>query len=334
MEPKKLAAFYFIIILIICLTSSYAITYTAIHSFSEQYTEGYSDAFKYLAIYRGQLVSGNLRFRILVPYLAKTLPEPPCWLFSLNRSISDFWLAKVKFGFVNFIFLCATGVLFFYYLMALGFSGLNSLLGVLFFYTARPVMQYTGIPLAEASAYFFMLLCLYALLRQKFLLLLLGFSVGIFAKETLFFIIPVILLSIFDYKTKAKALFLLAPATIVYLALRSYISPDQQEAKFILPFFIIVENHLYFLTHINRINYLLDLFSTYGFLWVPALYTLFFLKPYPLLRRWSWLIFIILMMGGENSRILFLSFPIVIPLGIHWISHILSLSIKEAVRET
>lgn len=333
MEPKKLVTFHLVIILIICITSSYSITYTAIQSFSKQYTEGYSDTLGYLAIYRGQLVNGNLRFRILVPYLAKILPEPPHWLFSSNRIISDFWLAKVKFGFVNFVFLCATGVLFFYYLMAFGFSDLSSLLGVLFLYTARPAMQFTGIPLTDASAYFFMLLCLYALLRQKFFLLFLGFSIGIFAKETLFFIIPAILLSTFDYKTKAKALFLLVPSTITYLAFRFYIAPDPQEAKFILPFFLIANNLLFFLTHINRINHLLDLFSAYGFLWIPALYTLFFLKPYLLLRRWSWLILIILMVGGDGGRILFLSFPILIPLGIHWISHILSLSIKEPIRE-
>lgn len=334
MKPNKLATFSFIIILIICVTSSYSITYTAIHSFSNQQREGYPDAFKYLSIYQGRLVNGNLRFRILVPSLARILPNPPHWLFSSTRIISDFWLAKVKFGFVNFLFLCATGVLFFYYLTAFGFSDLSSLIGVLFFYTARPVIQFTGTPLADASAYFFMLLCLYALLRQKFLLLFLGFLVGVFSKETLFFIIPAILLSIFDYKTKAKALSLLVPSTLTYFAFRFYIAPDPQEARFILPWFLIVKNQLFFLSHLNRINHLLDLFTAFGFLWVPALYALFFLKPYPLLRRWSWLILIILMVGGDGGRILFLSFPIVIPLVIYWISHILSLSIQEPARET
>ncbi|MCX5704021.1 MAG: hypothetical protein NT066_06000, partial [Candidatus Omnitrophica bacterium] len=225
--------------------------------------------------------------------------------------------------------------LFFYYLAALGFSDLYSLIGVLFFYTARPVIQFTGIPLADASAYFFMLLCLFALLRENFLLLFLGFSVGVFAKETLLFIIPVILLSAFDYKTKTKEVFWLAPITIAYFIFRFYIAPDPEEAQFILPLALVIKNQLFYLSHLNSVNHMLDLFSAFGLLWIPAFYTLFFLKPYFLLRRWSWLILIILIVGGGYSgRLVFLSFPIVIPLAIYWISRVLSPSMKEPAGET
>ncbi|MCX5704099.1 MAG: hypothetical protein NT066_06405, partial [Candidatus Omnitrophica bacterium] len=83
MKVKELAALRFAVILIICLTSSYSITYTAIHNFSNQHAgiEKYPDTEHYLAMYRGQLVSGIFRFRILVPSLARILPDPPRWLF-------------------------------------------------------------------------------------------------------------------------------------------------------------------------------------------------------------------------------------------------------------
>ena len=77
-------------------------------------------------------------------------------------------------------------------------------------------------------------------------------------------------------------------------------------------------------------NGFVDIVSSFNLFWIPAVFAAFRL-PYPsILRRWLWIIALlmamILLLGGNYGRILFMAFPVVIPLALvgirHWITPI------------
>jgi len=311
----------FTAVLIISLSASYSVVYNAIQSFSNLEPGGNSDSLLYLSMYNSKTVQGHWRYRVVTPFLAKALPDMPSSLFNQKRIITDFWIAKVKFGIVNFFFLSLTGILFFYFLLSFGFSLTESLLGILLFYTARPVIQNSGAPMVEASAYFFLILCLYATRLGNLPLLAIGFSIGVFAKETIFLIFPAILLS--QLKNKTKAIIYLLPATAAYLLSRFHIYPGAQETHLNLKYLLFPAG--YQLNSLFRFNKLADLISSFGLLWLPALYALGERKIDLQIRKWSYLIIFVLVIilllnvDGNFGRLLFMSFPIVIPLALYGI---------------
>jgi len=313
--------FIFLVVLTLCLTVSYAIVYTGIQSFSQDSLVKIPDAAKYLALYHKEQVIGHWRWRVLVPFLARTLPDLPGHFFSENREATDLWMARVKFGIVNFAFLSATGVLFFYFLGAFGFFIGEALLGVMLFYTARPVIQFTGIPMTDAAGYFFLLLCFFGLLRKDLALLTAGFFAGIFARETVFLAFPACLLLPDSAKFKIKACSVMVLIFLGYCVFRFYIFPDSGENYFNLP---LVLSPVFQAGCFSKINRLLDLFSSFGPVWFFAFYALFLPKLPVLLRKWSWLIVIVLFIAGSAGRILFPVFPLVIPLALF--------GIRQAIR--
>jgi len=305
--------FKILVVLTLCLSVSYAIVYTGIQFFSQDSLVKIPDTAKYLALYHKEPVIGHWRWRVLVPLLARSLPDLPGYFFSERRETTDLWQAKVKFGIVNFAFLSATGILFFYFLGALGFFAWEALLGVLLFYTARPVIQSAGIPMTDAAGYFFLLLCFFGLLRKDLVLLSAGFFGGIFARETVFLAFPACLLLPDGIRFKIKACSVTGLILLGYCVYRFYIFPDPGENYFNFP---LVFSPAFQAGCFSKINRLLDLFSSFGPVWFFAFYALFLPKVPVLLRKWSWLILIALFMAGNTGRILFPVFPVVIPLAV------------------
>jgi len=318
----------FTVVLIISLTASYAIVYTGIQSFSESEPGGNSDALIYLSMYNLKTVYGHWRYRVLTPFLARALPDLPNSLFNNGRAITDFWIAKAKIGIINFLFLSATGILLFYFLLSFDFSFFESLIGILLFYTARPVVQSAGAPMVEASTYFFLILCFYAIRLNNLPLLTLCSSIGIFAKEATFIIIlSAVLFS--ELKNKIKAIFLLFPGIAIYLIFRFYIYPDPQETYFNINI-LIAWSRLYSLIRFNKV---MDLFSSFGLLWIPAIYALINRKGSTQILRWSYLILILLgvifLLGPNLGYSLFYVFPVIIPLALYGIRYMLSRTAKN-----
>ncbi|MDP3731965.1 MAG: hypothetical protein Q8R31_02895 [Candidatus Omnitrophota bacterium] len=316
----------FLVVLIISLTASYTIIYTSIHFFSDSNPGGNDDALSYLSMYRGEQVDDiHWPSRVLIPFLARCLPNPPEWLFQINRNLSDSWLATVKFGIVNFFFLVATGIIFFYFLISLDLSISESLIGILLFYVSRPVVHSAGMPMAEAAGYFFLLLCWYAIQRQNLIMLAIGFLIGMFAKETIFLVFPIILVSPFKYKIRVISLLILG--TIIYYILRCFGIYNINDIKLYLNMRLLADNFKYVLLSMTRFNKIIDLFSSFGILWIPALYALMRPDTPLLLHLWSYSIVIMLMvifLGAlDLGRILFCVFPVVIPLALYGMRYML-----------
>ncbi len=303
----------FAVILMICITASYSIVYSNIENFSVSNLSN-SDASIYLNMYEGKPVERCECCRVLVPFLAKSLPDFPKSLFSESRKISnDYWMPRVKFGVINFCFLVGSGLLLFYFLKNYGFNMLESIIGCLMFYTVRPVIQDAGNPMVDASAYFFLLLCLYAIQKENILMFFIGFSIGLLSKESVFLALFLLIFS--NTKLKLKTLYFILPSLVVYLSVRHALVKSESFLE--MDYISTAKYQLYALTHFNK---LLDLFSSFGLLWIPAIFALKYQKLPQELYRYSllipFLLAIILFFGLNLGRALFMAFPVVIPLAL------------------
>ena len=92
-------------------------------------------------------------------------------------------------------FLILTAIALWYFLRTFGFSTLESILGTLLFLDCTPVVQQSGFPMIDPSAYFFMILGFLAIRLDLPLLLMSAAAIGVFAKETTFALIFAALLT-------------------------------------------------------------------------------------------------------------------------------------------
>ncbi len=85
-----------------------------------------------------------------------------------------------------------------------------------------------------------------------------------------------------------------------------------------------MKDQLYKLTHFNNF---LDLFSSFGLLWLPAIFALKYQKLPQELYRYSllipFLLGIIVFFGLNLGRALFMAFPVIIPLALFGIRYFL-----------
>ena len=310
----------FAVILIICITASYSIVYSNIENFPDIMSGGNADVQIYLDMYEGKPVEGCECCRVLTPSLAKLLPDFPMSFFSESRNASDkYWMARIKFGVINLCFLIATGVLLFYFLKNYGFNIQESLIGSLMFYSARPVIQQAGDPMVDASAYFFLILCLYAIQREYILMFLIGFFFGLLSKESVFLALFALIFS--NKKSKLKIVVLTLPLIVAYLFFRHALV--RSECFLEMNYILAAKEQLYNLAHLNTT---LDLFSSFSLLWIPAIFALLKHQRLPReLYHWALsipiLLLIILFFKLNLGRALFMAFPVVIPLALFGLSY-------------
>jgi hypothetical protein len=312
-----------IAVLIICITASYSIVYSNIQNFVVSKVRS-NDTSVYLDMYENVSFGSYQKCRILVPFLVRLLPDFPKDFFSEDRDMSkDYWMARIKFGMVNFCFLVGCGFILFYFLKNYGFNTLESITGTLMFYTARPVIQEAGASMVEASAYFFLILCLYAIKKENILMFCIGFSIGLFAKESVFLVLFLLLFS--NTRFKLKFLYSVIPVILAYLWFRH--SVVKFECFLEMNHFSEMKHKLYGLTHLNN---LLDLFSSFGMLWFPAIFALKYKKLPKELYSYCFLVpflfIIIVFFGLTLGRALFMAFPVVIPLALFGLRKILDMA--------
>ena len=304
----------FAAILIVCITASYSIVYSNLENFPGVLPSNNGDIQLYLYMYEGRTVERYECCRVLTPFLAKLLPDFPGSFFSESRKVfGKYWMARIKFGVINFCFLVGSGFLLFCFLKNYGFNEWESIMGCLLFYTARPVVQNAGAPLVDASAYFFLILCLYAIQREHVLMFLIGFFFGLLSKESIFLALFALVFS--NKKSKLKIVFLTLPLIIAYLFIRHTLV--KYEFFLEMNYILAAKKKLYDLAHLNSA---LDLFSSFGLLWIPAISALKYQKLPRELYQWSlfipFLLLIILFFSLNLGRALFMAFPVVIPLAL------------------
>lgn len=318
----------------VACTVSYSVVYSGLQGFRYPDVGSQTDVLRYAEIYSGEKSFGHWQYRVLTPYLARIIPDPPESFFNSQREVTFAWLLKVKFGIVNSVFLAATIALMFYYLQALRFSDLESMLGMLIFATARPVVQNSGIPMVEVSSYFFLLLSLYAIVKNQPLLLIVAFSLGVFAKETTFVVLPMAM--IFYWSRGLWRASLLVPGVVAYFWFRFGLQPDPKESYFNLSDGWL-SNLVEQLRFVTRLNGALEFGSSFNLVWLAAIYGFFRSRMSKWFRMWALglvacsILMAFVLVGPQypGGRAIFMAFPVVIPYSLLGVRRVLTQSEKR-----
>jgi hypothetical protein len=287
-----------------------SIVYTDVQTFTHELasTEGYSDAKQYMDVYSGIPVTGLRSYRPLVPFLAHFVPPPPRALYSADHGFDQFSIVAARFAVLNLLFLIGTCILLLIYQKGFGIDHWTAFLGVLLFLGTENVVLVSGVPMVEAAFYFFFLLSLIAVQRNNVWLLLLAMTIGVTAKELVLLTIPMIILSTVSLRSKGLMLAASAPSLAV-LAIVVARSGNALSAGGFAPLDI---------GALANPKVAFELIVAFGLAWIPAGYALLRVDVPPLLKRWSWLLPLVLAValvaGASWSRSAFMAFPAVVPL--------------------
>ena len=295
---------------------SVAIVHTSINTLSEDSLGGLVDARAYVASYYGEQVYGHWRYRVVTGWLARQVPDAVEHL--LQRDPTPFRRAHIHFAFVNLGFLTATGLLLYAYLKRFIKEEWLGLLGVVIYLTSRTNIQGAGAPMVDPGAFFFLLLGCFSIVERRPAWLFVALLVGVFTKETTLLLWPLLWLSDLSWREKGSHTITLIPGTVAYLLVRYFLFPDPGGGSFFS-----VEAATRFPLQLATLvspNGLVDWVSSFSLFWIPAIYAFIRCPIPPLLRRWCWLIPIVILMilflSGNLGRVLFLSFVAVIPLAL------------------
>ena len=211
-------------------------------------------------------------------------------------------------------------MLLYYYLKKLDFRSKDSLIGVLFFLFS-PVVIFTmnDIVLVDALSFLLLLLTFYAILCKNDILYLFFLILGILNKETVLLTIPLFFLYKLEHikftDTLKSTIFLLIPVFIVFIGIRFYVGFS---SYYTLD--LIEEIISYHVRHSNSIFYISwEIYAPFGLLWIISLLNLnkidntFLNKSFYLLP----IIFIQLFIATDIFRMLFIAFPIIIPMSLY-----------------
>jgi hypothetical protein len=318
--------------LILWCSVSYAIAVSHIQLFDQSYlaasAPAYDDAIRYIRmVEREGIEPAPYRYRVLVPALAAKIPDAVVRKLTSRHAPTASWLAGAKLAILNVLFLSAAGAALFALFLPLGFSRIDALLGATMFYLTRTVVQNGGLPMIDSASWFFLAAAAAAMLAERYVLLGALVLAGVLAKETIFLVVLFALLLPRPNKSKVLAISACIPALFIYVGFRLWygaraggaFSPAQHGSWEItaLPSALGYSEG----GRVRRwtsLSGMIDLASSFGLLWIPALYALKQLPPSHVLRRWAIALPIMLLLifwsGTNMGRMLFLSFPVVIPL--------------------
>lgn len=149
-------------------------------------------------------------WRILTPFLARVLP------FELS----------INYQIIGFLALWATGIMTYFMLKAIGFGINLSTIGVLLFLSFGWVIKLNLFYFwyIDPLAYFFSVTIIWCIARKKDLLLVILLAIGITAKESIIFLIPLYYTlntnQLFDFKLAFRTVLLAFPSIIIFILLR------------------------------------------------------------------------------------------------------------------
>lgn len=315
-----------IVAVVIALAATYSIAYTSIQYVDSENYGGNRDMLEYLAFARGEKIDTEVlkEARALTIWLVNALPNPPSFLFAEGREVDDEWNLKIRFAAVNSAFLAGAALLLWVYCGQIGLSVSESYLAMLLFLTSLTVVYQGTIPLVDPSAFFFIALGMVAIASGKAWLFAIVVGVGLFAKETTGFLIPLALVTV----ERGRLWWLAAavPGVAVYLAWRwGVVSDGSENLGNVDPERI--RGAIEGIPRLLRFNKVADYASSFGLLWAPALYALASGKlPVQIRRQYLWVALVLvapIVLGTNLGRVAFLAFPAVIPSAVIGIRHIL-----------
>jgi hypothetical protein len=278
---------------------------------------------RYLNIYFGKIDENITPWRILVPMLARLVPDIPRVFFHPNRpELSEFSQAALKFAIVNMFFIVATSVTLYFLILGLGMPVTQGLLGGMLFLGLHRVISNSTMPLVDSGYFFFLTLAMLAVQRQNYWLLLAATLIGVWVKEeVVLWIIPLIILTPFTFACRIRLLASVVPACLLFLVVGYVLQVWLHHLGPASTFeWIVGRWPLSFRSLFMRAN-MSQLVLSFGLLWVPCFYALLRCQPPLILTRWIWQIPLFLIFTrilGVTNFITHVTsaFPIVIPLAL------------------
>jgi hypothetical protein len=275
----------------------------------------------YVAHYKHQPVQEILRpyrWRVLMPYVASLLPFLPESLTTYYKVDED-KVITFKFMVVNLLGTLAAACFLQAFMAALGFSFWESALGGLLYLTSFQGLTNGYTMFVDPWANAAMAACLYFAVRGQLLALGLSFFAGMFVKESVVIVVPLVWL--LGRKDRYRQLAVLAPGVLAYAVFRlSY-----PGGPGVTP----VEDHWALFLKPTYLAYLgIELVLNFGLLaplaylgWAGAR------KGHPALCRLAWILPLLFMMpfilNTEAARVWFASFTVLMPLAVLGIRQLL-----------
>jgi len=259
----------------------------------------------------------------LAPYTYRILTPLIVFLLPLKK-LAGFFLINT-----SSLFLAA--IVFYYYLKRLKFNSLISFLGVLIFLSA-PTVIYSlyDIALVDNLSFLFIALAFYFILSERDGLFFIVMLIGILNKETILFTIPLFFLYKLEQanlKIALKKTFLiLIPILIVFFVIRFHYG--------FTDYFSLNTINNILIYHLTANNMFKNPYLAFGTLWIMFFYGIKYIDN-RFLKKSLYilpLIFLQILISTDIYRVLFIGFPIIIPVGLYifkrnniWINSILIL---------
>jgi len=262
------------------------------------------------------------RYRVLMPSLVYLLNEHMNIDTFLSRYYEDVGKKKIQlnFGIINIICIAFSGFLLFYYCLNLGFDKWQSFVGALLFFTSFFVVNYYSVPMVDSMAAFFVIAGFYAVLRGSAIGLGLSFLFGVFAKETTFLLLLLVILE--DRKIFSKRLLYCLPGIVAYIVFVNIFkySEGWTISKTLLDPGCLSHYVSSFCAQLN-VYFVIEGIQTFMFLWALFLYAIFKLNKPIFIKRALWLLLLPLILAPIAGtpvvgRVIFFLSPIVIPLSL------------------
>lgn len=338
MDKKYLTSVW---VFLLYFTASFSMVYFSMNEYDivdNITSQTHPDVAEYLKIYRGENlheIPKPFRYRIVIPYLAKTLPSISGLLpkpIAKFYHISSEKEIKFKFGLINLLSLTGCALMLYILCIHLGFSSYESLLSGYIYLTSFYILNYATIPMVDAGAYFFLILCIVSILKKWNIILFFSVLIGMGVKETTIIALVVILLMKHPWKTKITQIIVSGPGILSYIIFRFVIAPTQIGYNYGIKDIL------------DRLNLLsigtwwwigFEGLLAFGIVWVFAWkgWKIVRKTPENPLRPLLYFIPLILLLpfvfGTNYGRIWFMAFPVLIPLGLIGMKEIFKSELPE-----
>lgn len=292
------------------------------------------DARRYIAMVQQQDVEPPYAYRVLVPSVARIIPDSAIMQLASRTQAGDDWTAATKLSLVGMVFLSLTGAATFVFLRALEFGEPWALAGSLLFYAMPTVLLVGGLPLVDAPSWFFLALGCALVLESRMAALAICFALGMLVKETLLLLAILIPLAPMARGTRARLLAALLPGLAVSIGLRLALGNGSASEHFAWglwrdPAEVLAQD---FARLLSPAAFKEVVFS-FGVFWLLAAYGIRRIPAAHVLRRWAWLPVIaalgIVWLESDIGRLLFMAFPVVLPLALVGLAAALGLAVGD-----
>jgi hypothetical protein len=287
------------------------------------------DTTEYLRLARNPLDPQSMspfKYRILTPALVSVMPSIPRSLLPGDIKLHPLQTSDetdeliFRFTLVNSLFTWGAAIYLLLFLYALGFSPVYGLLGAMSYLTLNFTMLYNPLPMADASAQFFLIAGFFYIHQKRWSVVFLLILIGYFSKEI---VGPLLSAAwVLDQREKLiKTVTIASIPTFIYILARilfpASVAHFNQSSNLIQTFqLMFIELHLF-----NRRFYFEFFIRT--FLWLgpfAAITCLRYRSQIPPFLRKQWIFVVLVCMqfclASDTGRLFFLAFPVLLPLGL------------------